>query len=78
MKFHSSSIQALVNDLTPIITSVVTKDQTVVTLVVDSGPDWCVGSLLNSFFCMRLWRDAGLDLLCVTSFAARYSAYNSF
>lgn len=25
---------------------------------------------------MRLWRDTGLDMVCATSFAARYSAYN--
>lgn len=41
--------------------------------VVDNGPDWNVSS---PFFLTRLWHDTGLDIPCVTSFAAWYSAYN--
>ena len=64
------------NDLIPIISAVIKKGQMVVMLIVDSGPDWNVESLLNVFFYMKLWRDTGLDMLCATNFAARYSAYN--
>ena len=35
------------------------------------------GLLLLCLFCFRLWRDAGLDMRIVCSYAARYLAYNS-
>ena len=44
--------------------------------MVAGGPDWNTGSLLNNLFFFRLWRDAGLDMLVVCSYSARYSAYN--
>jgi hypothetical protein len=60
----------------PLIRAVVSEGKTVVTLIVDGGPDWSASSLLNSLYFMRLWKTCNLDMLCVTSFAARYSAYN--
>lgn len=58
------------------IETAVLNGKSVVISIVDGGPDWSTASLLNAFFYMRLWRDCDLDLLIITSFAARYSAYN--
>jgi len=59
----------------PQLKAVVKEGHTAVVIIVDGGPDWTPASLLNTlvFFC--LWRDAGLDILVVCSYAARYSAY---
>ena len=75
-KFHSSTCEMHIHDLKPILEAVVKEGKTVVTLIVDGGPDWSTSSLLNALYFMRLWKACNLDMLCVTSFAARYSAYN--
>ena len=31
---------------------------------------------MNAIYFLNLWKQYNLDLLCITSFAARYSAYN--
>lgn len=58
------------------IRDVVSEGKRVVTLIIDGGPDWSASSLLNALYFMRLWKACSLDMLCITSFAARYSAYN--
>ena len=75
-RFHSSNIQAHIDDLQPIVEAGVKKGKTVVILTVDGGPDWSTNSLVNALFYMRLWRDTNLDVLVATSFAARFSAFN--
>ena len=52
------------------------ESRSVVIIIADSGPDWNTASLLNAFFFMRLWKQCNLDILCVCSYAPRYSAYN--
>ena len=64
------------HDLKPVVEAVVFEGRTVITLIVDGGPDWSTNSLLNAMYFLRLWKSCNLDILCVTSFAARYSAYN--
>ena len=49
-----------------------------VTVIADGGPDWSTGSLSNAIYYFRLWKGCNLDMLCITSFAARNSAYNPF
>ena len=75
-KFHSSTCEMHIHDLKPILEAIVSEGKTIVTLIVDGGPDWSTSSLLNALYFMRLWKACNLDMLCVTSFAARYSAYN--
>ena len=74
-QFHSSTCEMHIHDLKPILEAVVSERKTVVTLIVDGGPDWNTSSLLNALYFMQLWKACNLDTLCVT-FAARYSAYN--
>lgn len=74
--FYSSTSETHMSDLTPVMKAVVQEGRTVVTIIADGGPDWSTASLLNALFFMRMWRKCDLDILCVTSFAARYSAYN--
>ena len=71
-RFHSSNIQAHIDDLQPIVEAGVKQGKTVLILIVDRGPDWST----NALFYMRLWRDNNLDVLVATSFAARFSAFN--
>ena len=33
-------------------------------------------ALINAMFFCRLWKECCLDILCITSFSARFSAYN--
>ena len=75
-RFHSSTCEMHIHDMIPLIRAIVSEGKTVVTLIVDGGPDWSASSLLNALYFMRLWKACNLDMLCVTSFAARYSAYN--
>ena len=75
-KFHSSTCQIHANDMLPQLKAVVEEGRTAVVIIVDGGPDWSPGSLLNNLFFFCLWRDAGLDILVVCSYAARFSAYN--
>ena len=42
---------------------------------VDNGSDWSVRSV-NSIYLCWLWKDLGLDILGIVSYAAKYSAYN--
>ena len=75
-KFYSSTSQTHVNDLLPIAQNMALEGRSALTLLVDGGPDWNTGSLLNTLSFFRLWRDADLDMLVVCSYAAKYSAYN--
>ena len=75
-KFYSSTCQTHANDMLPQLKVVVREGRTAVVIIVDGCPDWTPASLLNNLFFFRLWRDAGLDMLVVCSYAARYSAYN--
>ena len=47
-----------------------------VSLLVDNGPDYSKASLKNLLFYVRLWRDLGLEVLFVGSYAANDSALN--
>ena len=74
--FHSSTSEMHTNDMKPVLDALVQEGKTVVTIIADGGPDWSTGSLLNAIYYLRLWKACNLDMLCITSFAARYSAYN--
>jgi hypothetical protein len=75
-KFTSSSGQTHTNDLLPILSAQVKDGKTVAFIKVDNGSDWNIRSLVNSIYLCRLWKDSGLDILGVVSYAAKYSAYN--
>ena len=45
-KFHSSTYEMHIHDLKPILEAIVSERKTVVTLIVDGGPDWSTSSLL--------------------------------
>lgn len=64
------------NDLKPILDALVQEGKTMVTVIADGGPHRSTGSLLNAMYYFHLWKGCNLDMLCITSFAARYSAYN--
>ena len=44
---------------------------------VDNGPDWNLLNIVNEIYFCRVWRDSGLDILGIVSYAAKYSAYNN-
>ena len=75
-KLHSSTSESHCRDIKPMIDEVVKEGRTVVTIIADGGPDWSTKSLMNALFFCRLWKECHLNILCVTSFAAQFSAYN--
>ena len=75
-KCHSSTSETHRFDLKLMIDEVVKEGQMVVTVIADGGPDWSTNSMLNALFFLRLWKECNLDLLCICSYAACYSAYN--
>ena len=46
-------------------------------LKVDNGSDWNLLSFVNELFFCRLFKDSGLDILGIVSYAAKWSAYNN-
>ena len=75
-KLCGSTSETHCKDLKPQIEEVTKEGRSVVIIMADSGPDWNTASLLNAIFFMRLWKQCNLDILCICSYAARYSAYN--
>ena len=75
--FDSTTCMTHCNDLFPILNAQVNDGKTCAFIKVDNGPDWNLHSLVNAFYLHRLWKDAKLDILCVLSYAAKYSAYNN-
>ena len=76
-KFKQSSGQTHANDILPVLAAQVKDGKSVAFLKVDNGSDWNLQSVVNSFYFGRLWKESGLDILGIVSYAARYSAYNN-
>lgn len=76
-KFGSSSAMTHANDILPVLTAQVKNGKTVAFIKVDNGPDWSIASIVNEVYFCRMWRDSGLDILGLVSYAARWSAYNN-
>ena len=74
--FGQSSGMTHANDMHPILKQQVKDRKGIAFIKVDNGSDWNLHSLVNIVFMGRLWRDSGLDILGLVSYAARYSAYN--
>ena len=74
--FGQSSGMTYANDMLPILKQQVRDGKGIAFIKVDNGSDWNLHSLVNIVFMGRLWRDNGLDILGLVSYAARYSAYN--
>ena len=54
------------------------KDRKRIALIkADNGSDWNLLNIVNEIYFCRLWRDSGLDILGIVSYAAKYSAYNN-
>ena len=76
--FHPSTIESHMEDMYPVISqNSVSKGQKCVLLTVDGGPDWSTATPANLLFYGRIWRDAKLDLLIVTTYCPGFSAYNA-
>ena len=65
-KFHSSTCEMHIHDLKPILEAVISEGKTVVTLIVDGGPDWSTSSLLNALYFRRFWKACNLDMFCLS------------
>lgn len=72
-KFHGSSMANHNEDLRPLI---VNSKKSIVTLVLDNGPDQSTNSQKNLTMLGRLWRDTKLDVLQVCHYAPSDSALN--
>ena len=76
-KFVHSTAATHINDLKPIIEALKNEGKGIFFIKVDNGPDWNLLNLVNELYFFRLWRDLGLDVLGIVSYAAKYSAYNN-
>ena len=76
-KFGGSSGQTHVNDLLPILRAQRNDGKGVAFVKVDNGSDWNLLSLVNELYFCRMWKQSGLDILGIVSYAAKLSAYNN-
>jgi hypothetical protein len=72
-KFHSSTIATHISDLYDILSGC---PKTSCMLLSDGGPDYTPASIVNILFYFRLFKELNFDILTVSTYAARYSAYN--
>ena len=77
VKFGGSSATTHSNDMLPILSAQVKDGKTIAFIKVDNGPDWSLLNVTNELYFSRLWRDSGLDILGIISYAAQWSAYNN-
>ena len=75
--FQRSTAQTHIVDLYEIISKIKEESNiNTIAIMLDGGPDFNPGSLINTLYFYRLFVSLGLDSLWTFSFAARYSAYN--
>ena len=75
--FQRSTAQMHIVDLYEIISKIKEESNiNTIAIMLDGGPDFNPGSLINTLYFYRLFVSLGLDSLWAFSFAARYSAYN--
>ena len=77
MKFDTSTAQRHANGLLPILNSRVKDGIKIAFIKVDNGPDWSLLNVTNELYFTRLWKDSGLDVLGIASYAAQLAAYNN-
>jgi len=63
--------------LASILSSQVKDGKTVAFIKVDNGPDWNLLNITNMLYFRRMWKDNGLDIFGIMSYAAQWSAYNN-
>ena len=73
-EYHGSSIATHVNDLYNIISK---NQKPALMILADGGPDYTPAGVVNILFYYRLFKELNLDFLSVSTYAARYSAFNS-
>ena len=76
-RFHPTTVATPVTDLLKILKPYIELHGTSsFMLLSDGGPDFTPNSVLNIVLFFRLFKDLNLDLLSVSTYAARYSAFN--
>ena len=72
-KYHPSTIATHINNLHNILKE---GKKAACIILSDGGPDYSPSNVVNSLFYFRLFQELNFDLLSVSTYAARYSAYN--
>ena len=72
-KYHPSTIATHINNLHNILKE---GKKAACIILSDGGPDYSPSNVVNSLFYFRLFQELNFDLLSVSTFATRYSAYN--
>ena len=75
-RFHGSNSSAHVSDLASLLPVIRRRGRSILSCIVDGGPDQSPKHLVNVLSYGRLWRDGNLYALFVTTHAPGYSAYN--
>ncbi len=75
-KFFRASAYNHYDDLRPIIEEAQRQGKNSVIIVCDNGPDWTKNSVKVAMCAGRLWRDLGLDYICLIAYSAGDSRFN--
>ena len=76
-KYNHSSMSTHITDLHEVSkTDMENSSHNSFVLLSDGGPDFSPSSVLNHLFLFRLFKVLHLDMLSVSTYAARYSAFN--
>ena len=76
-KYNHSSMSTHITDLHEVLkTDMENSSHNSFVLLSDGGPDFSPSSVLNHLFLFRLFKVLHLDMLSVSTYAARYSAFN--
>ena len=76
LRAQKLSQATVVNHLTDLYQLLEGQHKPCLVIVCDNGPDWSKTSIKTVLSMGRLWRDLGLDYLCVIAYAPRDSKFN--
>ena len=65
------------NNILPILIAQGKDRKDIVFIKVGNRSDWNLYLMVNEYYFFKLWKDSGLDIIGVVSYAAKYSACNN-
>lgn len=75
-KFFKATAYNHYDDLRPILEDAQRRGQNSAIIICDNGPDWGKYSVKVAMCAGRLWRDLGLDYLCLVAYSSGDSRFN--
>ena len=75
-KYNSTTVSTNITDLFNILHDI-SKIKPIFMFIADGGPDFNSAHTINRLFYFRLFKKLEADILCVMTYTARHSAFNS-